>query len=83
MDSSTGEVVAGPDVISRGFVYVRESENVMDEIKSVVRHEVHKCEEQGIRYWSTIKNCIRENLRDYIFSKTKRNPIIIPIVMEI
>ena len=83
MNGDSGEVIAGPDVISRGFVYVRESENVMDEIKSVVRHEVHKCEEQGIRDWTTIKNCIRENLREYIFSKTKRNPMIIPIVMEI
>ena len=83
MNGGSGEVIAGPDVISRGFVYVRESENVMDEIKSVVRHEVHKCEEQGIRDWSTIKNCIRENLREYILSKTKRNPMIIPIVMEI
>lgn len=83
MNGGSGEVIAGPDVISRGFVYVRESENVMDEIKSVVRHEVHKCEEQGIRDWTTIKNSIRENLREYIFSKTKRNPMIIPIVMEI
>ena len=83
MEGSTGEVIAGPDVISRGFVYVRESENVMDDIKQVVRHEVRKCEEQGVRDWSTIKNSIRENLREYIFSKTKRNPMIIPIVMEI
>ena len=83
MNGGSGEVIAGPDVISRGFVYVRESENVMDEIKSVVRHEVHKCEEQGIRDWATIKSSIRENLREYIFSKTKRNPMIIPIVMEI
>ena len=83
MNGGSGEVIAGPDVISRGFVYVRESENVMDEIKSVVRHEVHKCEEQGIRDWATIKYSIRENLREYIFSKTKRNPMIIPIVMEI
>ena len=83
MNGGSGEVIAGPDVISRGFVYVRESENVMDEIKSVVRHEVHKCEEQGIRDWATIKNCIRENLREYIFSKTKRNPMIIPIIMEV
>ena len=83
MHSFTGEVVAGPDVISRGFVYVKESENVMDEIKNVVRHEVHKCEERGIRDWSTIKNSLRENLREYIFSKTKRNPMIIPIIMEI
>ena len=83
MDSSTGEVVAGPDVISRGFVYVRESENLMDDVKNVVRHEISKCEQKNIRDWSTIKSTVRENLRDYIFSKTKRNPMIIPIIMEI
>ncbi len=83
MDSSTGEVVAGPDVISRGFVYVRDSENLMDDVKSVVRHEIKKCEERGIRDWGTIKSATRENLRDYIFMKTKRNPMIIPIIMEI
>ena len=83
MDSSTGEVVAGPDVISRGFVYVRESENLMDDVKNVVRHEIRKCEEKGIRDWSTIKSTVRENLRDYIFTKTKRNPMIIPIIMEV
>ncbi len=83
MDSSTGEVVAGPDVISRGFVYVRESENLMDDVKSVVRHEIKKCEDKGIRDWATIKSNVRENLRDYIFTKTKRNPMIIPIIMEI
>ncbi len=83
MDSNTGEVVAGPDVISRGFVYVRESENLMDDVKSVVRHEIRKCEERGIRDWSTIKSTVRENLKDYIFMKTKRNPMIIPIIMEV
>ena len=83
MDSQTGEVVAGPDVISRGFVYVRESENLMDDVKNVVRHEIRKCEEKGIRDWSTIKSTVRENLRDYIFAKTKRNPMIIPIIMEV
>ena len=83
MDSSTGDVVAGPDVISRGFVYVRESENLMDDVKSVVRHEVKKCEERDIRDWATIKSALRENLRDYIFMKTKRNPMIIPIIMEV
>ena len=83
MDSNTGEVVAGPDVISRGFVYVRESENLMDDVKSVVRHEISKCEQRGIRDWSTIKSTVRENLRDYIFMKTKRNPMIIPIIMEV
>ena len=83
MDGSTGEVIAGPDVISRGFVYVRESENLMDDVKAVVRHEVKKCEEREIRDWSTIKTTVRENLRDYIFAKTKRNPMIIPIIMEV
>ena len=83
MDSSTGEVIAGPDVISRGFVYVRESENVMDEVKNVVRAEIKKCEENGIRDWGTIKSNLKENLRGYVFAKTKRNPMIIPIIMEV
>ena len=83
MDSGTGEVIAGPDVISRGFVYVRESENLMDEVKSVVRHEIKKCEEKGIRDWATIKSTVRDNLKDYVFAKTKRNPMIIPIIMEV
>ena len=83
MDSQTGEVVAGPDVISRGFVYVRESENLMDDVKSVVRHEISLCEERGIRDWATIKSSVKENLRDYLFIKTKRNPMIIPIIMEV
>ena len=83
LDSGTGEVLAGPDVISRGFVYVRESENLMDEVKNVVRKEIKKCEENGVRDWSTIKSTVRENLRDYVFAKTKRNPMIIPILMEV
>ena len=83
MDSQTGEVVAGPDVISRGFVYVRESESLMDDVKSVVRHEISLCEERGIRDWATIKSSVKENLRDYLFIKTKRNPMIIPIIMEV
>lgn len=83
MDSSTGSVIAGPDVISRGFVYVRESENLMDDVKSVIRREIEKCEERHITDWSTIKSTLRENLREYIFQKTKRNPMILPIIMEI
>ena len=81
--ASTGEVVAGPDVISRGFVYVRESENLMEEVKLVARNEVSKCEEKGIKDWATIKTTLKDNLRDYIFAKTKRNPMIIPIIMEV
>lgn len=83
MDGSTGEVVAGPDVISRGFVYVRESENLMEDVKNCVKHELAKCEEKGIRDWGTIKSAVKDNLRDYISVKTKRNPMIIPIIMEV
>lgn len=83
MDSATGEIVSGPDVVSRGFVYVRESENLMEDVKKVIREEVRNFEEQGIRDWSTIKSTLKDNLRDYIFQKTKRNPMILPIIMEV
>ena len=83
MDASTGEIVSGPDVVSRGFVYVRESENLMEDVKKVIRDEVRKFEEQGISDWSTIKSTLKDNLRDYIFQKTKRNPMILPIIMEV
>lgn len=82
MDSS-GEVVAGPDVISRGFVYVRESENLMDDVKKVVRDELRKCQDKKITDWSTIKTTLKDGLRDYIYQKTKRNPMLLPIIMEI
>ncbi len=83
MNTLTGEIVSGPDVISRGFVYVRESENLMDEVKKVLREEVRKCEENHIKDWATIKSNVKDTLRDYIFSKTKRNPMILPVIMEV
>ena len=73
----------GPDVLSRGFVYVRESENLMEDIKQILRAEIEKFEEKNITDWSTIKSVIRDELRDYIFKKTKRDPMILPIIMEI
>ena len=83
MDSKTGEVISGPDVISRGFVYVRESENLMDEVKTVVKDIIVDCEEAGTTDWATIKGNLRDGLRDYIFKKTKRNPMILPIIMDV
>ena len=83
MNSAPGEVVSGPDVISRGFVYVRESENLMEDIKKIVRDEIRKCEEKQIKDWSTIKSNLKDGLRDYVYQKTKRNPMILPIIMEI
>lgn len=80
---SYGNVVAGPDIISRGFVYVRESENLMDEVKSIVNVELMSCVDNHITDWATIKTSIRDALKDYIFQTTKRNPMILPIIMEI
>ena len=83
LDPRSGKIVAGPDVISRGFVYVRESENLMEEIKRLLREELWKCEEKHITDWATLKLVIREQLGDYIYKKTKRQPMLIPIIMEI
>ncbi len=80
---SLGNVVAGPDIISRGFVYVRESENLMEEVKAIINIEVMNCVDNHIKDWATIKSTIRDSLKDYIFQTTKRNPMILPIIMEI
>ena len=81
--NKAGNVVAGPDIISRGFVYVRESENLMDEVKSLVNVELMRCVDNNITDWGTIKSSVRDSLKDFIFQKTKRNPMILPIIMEI
>ena len=81
--SSNGSVMAGPDVITRGFVYVRESENLMEDIKKVVSDEVAKMEEEGVTDWTSIKSTIKDTLRSYITKKTKRDPMILPILMEV
>ena len=82
MDSN-GIVLSGPDVITRGFVYVRESENLIEDIKKLLRKELQKCEEKGISDWASIKAILREKLHDYIYKKTKRDPMILPIIMEV
>jgi ribonuclease J len=83
MSSSTGTILAGPDVISRGFVYVRDSENLMDDIKNLINDEVRKLEEEGITDWTTIKSTIKDTMRSYVTKKTKRDPMILPILMEV
>ena len=83
MDGQTGEIVSGPDVISRGFVYVRESENLMDDVKSFIKEEIDNMVEKHIRDWSTIKSTLKDDVRDFIFNMTKRNPMILPIIMEV
>lgn len=83
MSKESGQVIVGPDIISRGFVYVRESEDLMEEAKSVVKEALTKCEEKQITEWSTIKSQVKDSLKEFIYSKTKRNPMILPIIMEI
>ncbi|WP_252227486.1 ribonuclease J [Caldicoprobacter algeriensis] len=79
----TGGVIAGPDIISRGFVYVRESEGLIEQARQVVKETLDKCEQQNITDWATLKTNIRDELRNFLYEKTKRNPMILPIIMEI
>lgn len=83
LEKESGIVVAGPDIISRGFVYVRESENLMDEAKTVVRKALDRCENKKIKEWSQIKGLVRDDLREFVWQKTKRSPMILPIIMEV
>ena len=76
-------IVAGPDIISRGFVYVRESESLMDEARDIVRNILFDCEEKNISDWATLKSNVRDELRSYLYEKTKRKPMNLPIIMEI
>ena len=83
IERETGKVLAGPDIISRGFVYVRESEGLMDGARDIVKRVLAKCEENKITEWSTLKSNMRDELREFLYSKTLRRPIILPIIMEI
>ncbi|CAG7587835.1 Ribonuclease J1 [Peptoniphilus tyrrelliae] len=78
-----GKVVSGPDIISRGFVYVRESEDLIEDAKNVVRKILNDNSRDNLKDWNGLKSDIRDNLRSYIFKNTKRNPMILPIIMEV
>ncbi len=79
----TNQVLAGPDIVSRGFVYVRESENLMDEAREVVIDALERCLSRNMSDWGKIKNIIKDSLSDYLWKKMKRNPMILPIIMEV
>ncbi|MEG2353222.1 MAG: ribonuclease J [Clostridium sp.] len=83
IEKQTGRVVAGPDIISRGFVYVRESEDLIDEAKTQVRNVLKDCEDRKIKEWATIKASVKDVLRNFLYEKTKRNPMILPIIVEV
>lgn len=83
LDSVTGELVSGPDVVSRGFVFVREAEDLIGEAKDIAYEAIMKCYERNIHDWGTIKNRIRDDVSRLMYERTKRSPMILPIIMEI
>lgn len=83
IDSIDGHIVSGPDIISRGFVYVRESEQLMDKARMLVQNVLEDCADKNIREWGTLKSKVKDELSHYLYEKTKRSPMILPVIMEI
>ena len=83
LEKGSNQLLSGPDIVSRGFVYVRESGDLMEEATEVVRVGVDDCLAAGVSDWSKIKNIIRDTLSDFLWKKIKRNPVILPIIMEV
>ena len=83
LDSAAGYLVAGPDIVSRGFVYVKESDELMEEARECMYEAVNNCLDRGITDWGKIKNAIKDSLGDYVWKKTKRRPMILPVILEV
>ena len=83
IEKGTNVLLAGPDIVSRGFVYVRESEMLIEEAKMVVEEALEGCLSRGISDWGKLKNVVKDALNDYLWKKTKRSPMILPIIMEV
>ena len=83
LEKYSNQLLAGPDIVSRGFVYVRESEDLMEEAQRIVDEAVQGCLEKHVSDWGKIKNIIRDSLSDFLWKKMKRNPMILPIIMEV
>ncbi len=83
LDRMEGQLVAGPDIVSRGFVYVKESDELIEEARQTVDEALQKCLDRGITDWGRLKNTTKDTLGDYVWKKTKRRPMILPIIMEV
>ena len=81
--NAVGQIISGPDIISRGFVYVREAEDIIDHVREVAREALIKCNRSRISDWNTCKNLVKTNVSKYIYEKTNRSPMILPILMEV
>ena len=83
LSSDTGEVISQPEIITRGFVYVKEAEDLMDELRRVVNESLDSCERQRVREWSAIKSRIKSNLSGYLYKTTRRSPMVLPVIIEV
>ena len=83
LSSQDGSIITGPDIITRGFIYVKESEELMEELKAVAMEAIERCGRKRVRDWTAIKTAIKNDLSGYLFKTTKRNPMILPVIMEI
>ncbi|NLM21441.1 MAG: ribonuclease J [Peptococcaceae bacterium] len=83
LSSSNGQILAGPDIVTRGFVYVRESETMLEEAKEKIKETIELCLENGMVEWAVLKNQVRETLGKHLYERTKRKPMILPIIQEI
>ena len=83
ISAQDGGVISGPDIITRGFVYVKESEDLMDELREVAWEAIERCQRKHVRDWATLKTAIKNDLSGYLFKTTKRNPMILPVITEI
>ena len=83
LDQASGYLVSGPDIVSRGFVYVKESDELMEEARERMTEVIENCLDRGITDWGKIKNSIKDSLGDYVWKKTKRRPMILPIILEV
>ena len=81
-EKGSNNLLAGPDIVSRGFVYVRESEDLMEHAKEVVENALDSCLDRNITDWGKIKNVVKDALSDFLWKRTKRSPMILPIIME-
>ena len=83
ISSQDGGLISGPDIITRGFIYVKESEELMEELREVALEAIERCERKRVRDWAAIKTAIKNDLSGYLFKTTKRNPMILPVITEI
>ena len=83
LEKRSNQLLAGPDIVSRGFVYVRESEDLLEEAHAVVVDAVDDCLNRHVSDWGKIKNVIKDSLSDFLWKRMKRSPMILPIIMEV